>query len=103
MKRRGKWLAVVLFLVIVIGIAYAVAHLINQTVGALPVIADKAIPSIIQCMDLRVMPRNFTNRLPFNRKNIFARDHGCCVYCGVKVTMYSGSTTYSIGSSVTGA
>ena len=47
-KRRGKWLTVALFLVIVIGIAYAVGHLINQTVRALPVIADKAIPSIIQ-------------------------------------------------------
>ena len=43
------------------------------------------IPSIIQCLDMRVMPRNFTNFLPFNRKNIFARDKGRCVYCGVKV------------------
>lgn len=47
------------------------------------------IPSIIQCIDQRVMPRNFTNRLPFNRRNIFARDHGQCVYCGVKVSMSS--------------
>ena len=47
------------------------------------------IPSIIQCLDMRVMPRNFTNFLPFNRKNIFARDKGRCVYCGVKVTLSS--------------
>ena len=45
------------------------------------------IPSIIQCLDLRVMPKNFTNRLPFNRKNIYARDNGRCVYCGVKVSL----------------
>jgi 5-methylcytosine-specific restriction endonuclease McrA len=47
------------------------------------------IPSIIQCVDMRVMPRNFTNRLPFNRRNILARDHGVCVYCGQKVTLAS--------------
>jgi predicted PurR-regulated permease PerM len=45
---RGKWLAVVLFLVLVSGIAYGLGHLINQTIQALPKIAEAAIPSIIQ-------------------------------------------------------
>lgn len=47
------------------------------------------IPSIIQCLDIKVMPRNFTNCLPFNRRNIYSRDHGKCVYCGQKVTLSS--------------
>jgi len=47
-KRGGKWLAVAIFLVLVAGIAYGLGYFINQTVRALPEIADKAIPSIIQ-------------------------------------------------------
>src|SRR5438093_6071138 len=42
-----RWLAVFLFLAVLFGIAYALAHLINQAVVALPKIADTAIPSII--------------------------------------------------------
>jgi predicted PurR-regulated permease PerM len=47
-KRRGKWLAVLLFLVLLGGLAYELAHFINHSVRALPEIADRAIPSIIQ-------------------------------------------------------
>ena len=47
-KRGGKWLAVGLFLVFLSAIAYALGHFINQTARALPEIADKAIPSVIQ-------------------------------------------------------
>ena len=45
---RGKWLAVVLFLFLVSGIAYGLGHLIKQTIQTLPKIAEAAIPSIIQ-------------------------------------------------------
>src|SRR6266446_3795281 len=47
-KRRGKWLAVVLFLVLVSALAYGLGYFINQTVRTLPAIAEKAIPKIIQ-------------------------------------------------------
>src|SRR3954464_11632167 len=60
------------------------------------------IPSIIQCIDMRVMPRNFTNFLPFNRKNIYNRDKGCCVYCGQKVTLSSFTIDHVIPSSLGG-
>src|SRR5437667_337741 len=45
--RRGKWLAVVVFLALLGAMAYGLGFFINQAVRALPEIADKAIPSII--------------------------------------------------------
>jgi hypothetical protein len=47
-KRGGKALAVVLFLILVLGFAYGLGHFINNTVRALPEIAEKSIPSMIQ-------------------------------------------------------
>jgi predicted PurR-regulated permease PerM len=58
-KRGGKALAVVLFLMLVSGISYGLGHLINDTVRALPEIADKAIPSMIQ------WAREYQIELPF--------------------------------------
>jgi predicted PurR-regulated permease PerM len=58
-KRRGKWLAVILFLILVSGIAYALGNFITQTVRALPEIADTAIPSVIQ------WARQYQIELPF--------------------------------------
>ncbi len=60
-KRGGKGLAVVLFLVLVSGIAYALGHFISHTVRALPVIADKAIPSIIDWAQQRQVELPFTD------------------------------------------
>jgi predicted PurR-regulated permease PerM len=48
LKRGGKWLSVAIFLVLVAGIAYGLGYFVHQTIRALPEIADKAIPSIIQ-------------------------------------------------------
>jgi predicted PurR-regulated permease PerM len=48
MKRGGKWLAVVLFLILLSGVAYGLGHFVKQTIRALPEIADKAIPSVIE-------------------------------------------------------
>lgn len=48
LRRGGKTVAVVLFLILVSAITYALGHFINHTVRALPEIADKAIPSVIQ-------------------------------------------------------
>ena len=47
------------------------------------------IPSIIQCLDIKASPKNYTNALPFTRRNLYARDQGCCVYCGQKVSLAS--------------
>lgn len=46
-KLGGKPVAVALFLVFSFGILYALGNFIHQTIHALPEIADKAIPSII--------------------------------------------------------
>jgi predicted PurR-regulated permease PerM len=46
-KFGGKSLAVVIFLVLLSAAAYALGFFIHQTVDALPQIADKAIPSLI--------------------------------------------------------
>jgi predicted PurR-regulated permease PerM len=48
LKRGGKWLAVALFIILVSALAYGLGHFVRQTVRALPEIADKAIPSVIQ-------------------------------------------------------
>lgn len=57
--RRGKWLTIALFLVLVAGLAYELGYFINQAVRALPEIANQAIPSIIQ------WARQYRVELPF--------------------------------------
>src|SRR5208337_4638199 len=48
MKPRAKWLAVAIFLALLAGIAYALTYFIQATVRALPNIADRAVPAIVQ-------------------------------------------------------
>lgn len=48
LKHRGKWVAVVLLLVLVSAAAYGLGYIINQAVRTLPDVADVAIPKIIQ-------------------------------------------------------
>jgi predicted PurR-regulated permease PerM len=48
MKPRAKWLAVAIFLVLLAGLAYALTYFIHETVRALPKIADRAVPAIVQ-------------------------------------------------------
>jgi predicted PurR-regulated permease PerM len=59
LKKGGKMVAVVLFLILVSGVAYAMGHFTNDTVRALPEIANKAIPSVIQ------WAREYRIELPF--------------------------------------
>ncbi|MGA2544693.1 MAG: AI-2E family transporter [Verrucomicrobiota bacterium] len=47
-KPRGKWLAVAIFLALLAGLAYGLTYFIQATVQALPDIAEKAVPVIIQ-------------------------------------------------------
>jgi 5-methylcytosine-specific restriction endonuclease McrA len=50
-----------------------------------------ALPSVVQCLDGPVSPRNFTRVLPYTRRNLYRRDGGCCAYCGERVS-YSSFT-----------
>jgi hypothetical protein len=45
------------------------------------------IPSVIQCSHSDYIPKYYVNILPFNRKNIFLRDKGQCMFCGKKLTL----------------
>ena len=47
-KRGGRWPAVLMFLILVAGVFYGVAHFIHNLVRAAPKIADEVVPSIIQ-------------------------------------------------------
>src|SRR5262249_52823135 len=59
-QRQSRWLAVTAFMVFVSGIAYGLGGFVNHTVRALPEIADKAIPSMIQWL------RQYQIELPFS-------------------------------------
>jgi predicted PurR-regulated permease PerM len=48
LKHRGRWVPVVLFLILVAALAYSLGYVINQAVRVLPDVADQAIPSVIQ-------------------------------------------------------
>lgn len=43
------------------------------------------IPSVVKCIKSDYIPKNFTDVLPLNRKNLYFRDNGQCLYCGKKV------------------
>lgn len=58
---KSKWLAVALFGVALLGIAYGVAHFINQTITALPKIADEAIPVVINWAEENNVKLPFTD------------------------------------------
>src|SRR5580658_8864485 len=47
LKPRAKWLAVAIFLALLAGIAFALTYLIHATIRALPDIADRAVPAIV--------------------------------------------------------
>ena len=50
-------------------------------------IISMPIPSVIQCTRSTFIPKIYTNVLPFNRKNVYIRDGGKCMYCGRKVSL----------------
>jgi predicted PurR-regulated permease PerM len=47
-KHRGRWLPVLLFIVLVAALAYGLGYVINQAVRVLPEVAENAIPSVIK-------------------------------------------------------
>jgi predicted PurR-regulated permease PerM len=48
LKPRGKWPAIAIFIVLLAAAAYALEFFVQATVVALPAIAEKAMPAIIQ-------------------------------------------------------
>jgi len=58
---KSKWVAVGLFAVVLLGIAYGLAHFINQTIFALPRIADATIPVIIDWAEKNKIELPFTD------------------------------------------
>ena len=61
MKRRAKWLAVAIFLVLLAAMAYALTYLIHATVRALPDIADRAVPVVIEWATAHKIELPFTD------------------------------------------
>jgi predicted PurR-regulated permease PerM len=61
LKRGGKLLAIGLFVLLVSVLAYGLGHFVKQTVRALPEIADKAIPSVIQWGEQHQIELPFTD------------------------------------------
>ncbi len=60
-KRGGKWLAVLLFLLLVCAVAYGLGFFVNQTIRALPRIAEVAIPTVIQWAKAHQIELPFTD------------------------------------------
>ncbi len=47
------------------------------------------IPAVVQCLDVKSIPKNFVTSLPLTRRNLYLRDNGRCVYCGQKISLAS--------------
>src|SRR5438105_7818347 len=60
-RRRGKWLSVLLCLIVLAAFTYALGYVVREMVRSLPEIADKAIPSFIQWAKERGIEVPFTD------------------------------------------
>jgi predicted PurR-regulated permease PerM len=60
-KPRGKGAAILMFLALLAGAAYGLGFVIHATINALPAIAEKAVPAIIQWADLHGISLPFTD------------------------------------------
>src|SRR5687768_16561337 len=58
---QRKWLALVLFSLLVLAASYALAHFAAQAVVALPAVAEKSIPSVIDYAEQRGVELPFTD------------------------------------------
>jgi len=61
LKARGKWPAIAIFLALLAVAAYGLAFFVHATVEALPAIAEKAVPAIIQWADAHQITLPFTD------------------------------------------
>ena len=58
---RSKWLAIAAFLLLLVGASYAIGHFVAQAVVALPAVAEKAIPSVIDYAEILGFELPFTD------------------------------------------
>jgi hypothetical protein len=58
---RNKWVAVALFSIVLLAIAYGLAHFVRQAVEALPRIAQEAIPVVIDWAEKNKVELPFTD------------------------------------------
>lgn len=60
------------------------------------------LPSVIQMIYSNHQPKKFTNVLPFNRKNVYMRDRGICMYCKRKVSISNFTIDHVVPQSMGG-
>jgi predicted PurR-regulated permease PerM len=60
-RRGGKWIAAGILLILLAGIAYGLGYFVKRAVQDLPVIADKAIPSVIESAKRQGIELPFTD------------------------------------------
>jgi predicted PurR-regulated permease PerM len=74
LRPKAKWLAVVIFLAILAGLAYALTHFIHAMIRALPDIAERAVPAIVQWAGDHQIELPFTNLASLeDQAYVFAR------------------------------
>jgi 5-methylcytosine-specific restriction endonuclease McrA len=47
------------------------------------------IPSVVQLLESDCQPKHYVKTLPFNRKNVYLRDGGRCIFCNKEVGLSS--------------
>jgi predicted PurR-regulated permease PerM len=60
-RRRGRWLPVLIFIILFAALAYGLGYVINQAVRILPDVAERAIPSVIQLAKQHQIELPFTD------------------------------------------
>jgi len=58
---RNRWVAVWLFLIVLLGITYGLAHFFRRTIETLPAIADTVIPQVIAWAEKQHLELPFTD------------------------------------------
>ena len=91
-KPRGKWLAVAIFLALLAGLGYGLTYFIQATVQALPSIAEKAVPAIIQWATEHHITLPFTD-LPSLKDKIFDLVRNQASHLGEFADFARGATT----------
>jgi predicted PurR-regulated permease PerM len=60
-RRRGPWLPVLIFIILLAAFAYGLGYVINKAVRVLPEVAENAIPSLIQWAQQHQIELPFTD------------------------------------------
>jgi predicted PurR-regulated permease PerM len=60
-KRRGRWLPVLIFIILLAAFAYGLGYVINKAVRVLPDVAENAIPSLIHWAQQHQIELPFTD------------------------------------------